>query len=275
MHRIIHLQRQLLPNQALLITDPLNIRYLAGFTGSSSFLLLSPRCGWLITDYRYVEQAQHQCSTVAGSLLSVICRDRSRESLAACIRRLLPVDIAALALEYHHLSVQSWQELHQSLPEFALTGWGKPVEHSRAIKQPIELALIRQAVHIAEQALAATLPQIRLGMTEAQVAAILEQQLYANGAEGLSFPTILLSGERSALPHGKPGTRPLAQGDFLLIDFGAMVQGYRSDITRTYILGQASAEQIAFYQTVYQAQQAALAGFSHRPPRARQSAHGG
>lgn len=259
MHRIIHLQRQLLPNQALLITDPLNIRYLAGFTGSSGFLLLSPHSGWLITDYRYVEQAQAQCSAVAGSLLSVICRDRSRESLAACIGRLLPESVAALALEYHHLTVQGWQELQQGLPRLALTGWGKAVEHSRAIKQPAELALIRQAVQIAEQALAATLPQIRLGMTEAAAAAILERELFAHGAEGLSFPTILLSGERSALPHGKPGERLLQAGDFLLIDFGAVVQGYRSDITRTYLLGSATDEQRAFYQTVYQAQQAALA----------------
>lgn len=255
MQRILQLQQHLTAQTALLISDPLNIRYLSGFTGSSGYLLLAHRSCRLITDYRYLQQAQQEC--VVG--VTVICRDRARESLAACIRRLLPAEVRALALEFHHQTVQSFQTLQQELPALTFSDWPAPVERQRACKDAAEIALIRQAVAIAERALAQTLPQIRLGMTEAQVAAILEQQLYANGAEGLSFPTILLSGERSALPHGKPGTRPLAQGDFLLIDFGAMVQGYRSDITRTYILGQASAEQIAFYQTVYQAQQAALA----------------
>jgi len=261
--RIKQLQNQLAANQALLVTDPLNIRYLSGFTGTSAYLLISRTAVQLITDYRYVQQATDECQTAVGgrnhNALVVICRDRARESLGACIGRLLASGCTELALEFHHQTVQAYQALQQELPALTLHDWPAPIEQRRAIKDAEELQLIRQAVAIAEQALAQTLSQIRLGMTEAEAATLLEQQLFAHGAQGLSFPTILLSGERSALPHGKPGARRLQHGDFLLIDFGAVVQGYRSDITRTYILGAATPEQTAFYQTVYQAQQAALA----------------
>lgn len=266
MSRLLMLQSCLLPSQALLLTDPLNIRYLTGFTGSSSYLLLTASQAALITDYRYIEQAQQQCrpSQQGGKqpALALICRDRASESLGACIRRLLLSASQApqqLALEYHHLTMALYQELGRDLPALQLTEWQQPVEQRRAVKDATELSAIRRAVAIAEQALAETLLQVRIGMTEQALAGVLEQKLFALGAEALAFPTILLSGPRSALPHGKPTERRLQRGDFLLLDFGAVVDGYRSDITRTYLLGSATEEQRAFYQTVYRAQQAALA----------------
>lgn len=240
--------------QALLLTEPLNIRYLSGFSGSSASLLITAERQFLLTDYRYTEQAQTEC---AG--FDIICRDRSVQSLGQCIAALLrPLPVNRLQLEYGHLSVELFSQLQHDLP-LTLSPSTNLTEQLRACKDPHELKCLRQAAAIADQALAWLLPQLQLGMTEREAADLLQHKIYALGADELAFPTILLSGERSALPHGKPGQRRFQHGDFVLLDFGARVEGYRSDMTRTVVLGQASAEQQQFYQTVLNAQQAALA----------------
>ncbi len=240
--------------QALLLTEPLNIRYVSGFSGSSASLLITAQQQFLITDYRYTEQAQAECAGV-----DIICRDRSAQSLGQCLAELLQHQpINRLHLEYGHLSVELFWQLQHDLPLTLSPATNLP-EQLRACKDPHELNCLRRAAAIADTALAWLLPQLQLGMTERAAADLLQQKIYALGADELAFPTILLSGERSALPHGKPGQRCFKPGDWLLLDFGARVEGYRSDMTRTVVLGQASAEQQQFYQTVLNAQQAALA----------------
>ena len=253
--RIQHLQQRLGSGQSLLITEPANIRYLCGFTGSAGCLLLSASQLFLITDYRYTAMAQSECG---DKPLTIICRDRAHETLAACIDRLLP-NQQQLLVEFAHLTVAALRELEQQMPALNISAAPNWLAEMRACKDEVELAATRQAVHIAEQALAWWLPQVQLGMTEQSLATLLEDKLFALGAEALSFPTIVLSGPRSALPHGKPSERQLQRGDCLLLDFGAIVAGYRSDITRTYFIGEASERQRAFYQAVLQAQLAALA----------------
>ncbi|SEA89695.1 M24 family metallopeptidase [Alkalimonas amylolytica] len=253
--RLAKLQTQLSAGQSLLITEPSNIRYLSSFTGSAASLLLTQEQAFLITDYRYTAIAQSQC---AGQPLTIICRDRAHEPFAACIERLQPKQ-QQLFCEFDHLTVDLFQQLQQCMPAVSLQAAPNWLAQMRACKDAGELAATREAVLIAEQALDWLLPQVRLGMTELQLATLLEQKLFELGAEALAFPTILLSGPRSALPHGKPSDRVLQHGDWLLLDFGAQVRGYRSDITRTYVLGAASANQRDFYQTVLQAQLAALA----------------
>lgn len=253
--RIQQLQQQLGKGQSLLLTEPANIRYLSGFTGSAAYLLLTRSQVFFITDYRYTAMAQSEC---ADQPLAIICRDRAKESLAACINRLLPEQQQLLA-DFSHLTVAMLRDLEQHMPALRIEAAPQWLAEMRACKDATELAATRQAVQIAEQALAWLLPQVQPGMTEASLATLLENQLFALGATALSFPTILLSGPRSALPHGKPSARQLQRGDFLLLDFGAEVAGYRSDITRTYLIGEPSERQCAFYQTVLQAQQAALA----------------
>lgn len=253
--RIQQLQQRLGKGQSLLLTEPANIRYLSGFTGTAAYLLLTHSQVFLITDYRYTAMAQSEC---ADKALIIICRDRAKESLAACIDRLL-LKLQQLLADFAHLTVATLRELEQQMPALRIKAAPNWLAEMRACKDATELAATRQAVQIAEQALAWWLPQVQLGMTEASLATLLEEKLFALGAEALSFPTILLSGPRSALPHGKPSERQLQYGDFLLLDFGAVVAGYRSDITRTYVIGEASERQRAFYQAVLQAQQAALA----------------
>ncbi|GAB2932151.1 M24 family metallopeptidase [Rheinheimera gaetbuli] len=240
--------------QALLLTEPLNIRYVSGFSGSSASLLITAERQFLITDYRYTEQAQAECAGV-----DIICRDRSAQSLGQCLAELLQHQpINRLHLEYGHLSVELFWQLQHDLPLTLSPATNLP-EQLRACKDPHELNCLRRAAAIADTALAWLLPQLQVGMTERAAADLLQQKIYALGADELAFPTILLSGERSALPHGKPSQRRFAVGDWILLDFGARVEGYRSDMTRTVVLGQASAEQQQFYQTVLNAQQAALA----------------
>lgn len=253
--RLQQLQAYLSNGQSMLITDPWNIRYLTGFSGNAASLLLDRQQAFLVTDYRYTAIAKSEC---AKHPINVICRDRSRESLGACIHRLIP-NSEQLLCDLNHLTVSLYQQLQADMPAVLLKSTPDWLAQMRACKDAEELAVTREAVLIAEQALDWLLPQVRLGMTELQLATLLEQKLFELGAEALAFPTILLSGPRSALPHGKPSDRALQHGDWLLLDFGAQVRGYRSDITRTYVLGAASASQRDFYQTVLQAQLAALA----------------
>jgi Xaa-Pro aminopeptidase len=239
--------------EAVLVTDAVNVRYLSGFTGSAGQLLITAEQAILITDYRYIEQAQSQVTE-----FQCYCRDRSRQSLGQAIVSLLTEKPAQLQLDYDQVSVDLYQQLQQELP-YALADSAQITEKLRAIKDPDELASIRQAASIADQALSWLLPQLKPGVSEQQAAQWLDAKILELGAEALAFPTILLSGPRTALPHGKPSERCFQAGDLILIDFGAQVRGYKSDMTRSYILGQASTEQRQFYQTVAAAQNAALA----------------
>jgi Xaa-Pro aminopeptidase len=132
------------------------------------------------------------------------------------------------------------------------------VEVLRERKDAGEVAFIRQAVRVAETALDATIPQIRVGQTELEVAGILEAELRQAGSDGYPFPSIVASGPNAALPHARPGPRRLERGDFLLIDFGARVGGYCSDITRTFVLGTPTDEQRDVYEVVRSANERAV-----------------
>ncbi|KAF7771223.1 Xaa-Pro dipeptidase [Pseudoalteromonas citrea] len=128
----------------------------------------------------------------------------------------------------------------------------------RSVKEQCEVSCIRKAAEIADMALVDTLKQIKVGITEKELANFLDYRMQQLGSDGVSFDTILLFGIRSALPHGKPSEMQLKEGDFILIDFGAVVNGYRSDMTRTYVYKKASQEQQQLFNTVLTAHTAAL-----------------
>lgn len=249
-------------NGAVLIFSDINIRYLSGFSGHAATILITENINYLLTDYRYFEQAKAQAGHEQGRF-TVICRDRANQSLAALIIELLNQENCQnLFFESEHINVAQWQELSEQLAQhsqvtktIALCG---TVEKLRMIKSADEIANIKQAAAIADQALANILPLVREGITERELATELDHQMAKLGSEELSFATILLFGERSALPHGIPSNRSLKQGDLILIDFGAVVNGYRSDMTRTFIFGKADTKQKHIYQLVLKAQQAAI-----------------
>ena len=242
-------------NQAFICFNAVNITYLSGFTGHAATLLLTQKNHYLITDYRYDEQAKAQ----VYSGINVICRDRANQSLAACMQEILNAEaINTLFYEAAHINVAQWQTLSNELSLKQAIARTDAVELLRYHKNEDEINAIRQAAAIADQALANILPLVKAGITERELATELEYQMSKLGSEELSFATILLFGERSALPHGIPGNRALQQGDLMLFDFGAVINGYRSDMTRTYVFGKASDEQKQVFQLVQYAQQAAI-----------------
>jgi Xaa-Pro aminopeptidase len=151
-----------------------------------------------------------------------------------------------------------WTRLAAASPDVELVpvdGW---VEADRAVKEPAEIERIAAACAVADRSLATLLPEIRPGATEAELALRLEWLMRTSGAEALAFDVACLAGAEAALPHGSPGDRPVTTGAVLLFDFGAQVDGYRSDMTRTLFVGEPSARDLALYELVAQAQGAAI-----------------
>lgn len=247
----------LLPDQAagaILISDEKNMRYLSGFRGGEGMLYISPERQVLITDSRYMEEAE------AESLFEVI-EERKGRKRADIIRELICRDHAdSLAYEDRALRCFEFDGLREALPE--VQRWiplKSAADDVRMIKRPDEIVLIREAFRISQEAFLEVLEIIRPGMTEKEARAELEYRMMKKGASGLAFDTIVASGPNSSMPHAIPTGRPFENGDFITFDFGCRYDGYCSDMTRTVALGSASEEQRKVYQTVLQAQLAALA----------------
>lgn len=256
MNRLKHITDRLQTEKidALLLFDANNITYLSGFTGHAATALVLPNQAYLLTDYRYHEQAKAQCSD-----FKVICRNRVKQSLAALIDELMTQHaVGKLAFEADHISHGAWLGMQHQWPDTTCVSADRWVEDLRYCKDATEIDSIQQAAHIADQALEKLLPMIKPGVSERELALELEYQMASLGSEGPSFDTIMLVAERSALPHGIPGNKKIQSGDLLLIDFGAVINGYHSDMTRTFVLGSADQQQREVYQTVLAAQQAAM-----------------
>lgn len=251
-------------NSAFIIFSDINIRYLSNFSGHAATILLTDKVNYLITDYRYFEQAKSQTESEG---FTVLCRDRANQTLASLISELLNNEnCLTLFFEGEHISVTQWQEMNEKILQSSqvkhITALSGTVEKLRMIKTVDEITYIKQAAAIADQALANILPLVKQGITERELANELDYQMAKLGSEELSFATILLFGERSALPHGVPSDRSLQYGDLILIDFGAVVNGYRSDMTRTFVFGKATTKQKQIYHLVQTAQESALNSIS-------------
>lgn len=236
---------------AVLIQHLPNIRYLTGFTGSAGLLLVTAIDVILISDFRYAVQATQESGTVARVEIDrVSVWDRLRRFLSE-----MPLE--TLGYEAHVATVRDLERLTGTRGR--LVASTDLVERLRAAKSPEEVAAVRTAAALAEDALAETLPRIRAGQTEFEIAADLEAGLRRRGSEWHPFPTIVASGPRSALPHARTSERVVAPGDWLLVDFGAIVGGYCADLTRTYVVGAApDARQRATYEIVRAAQERAV-----------------
>ncbi len=239
---------------ALLVTDGVNRRYLSGFTGSSGWLLVTAGEAWLITDFRYEEQAQAEA---AGWTVVVY---RAPDRLETALARLLGERrVTALGFDPDALTVSAHRALAEALPGVELRPAPRLVTALRAVKDEAELALIRRAMAQAEEAFARLLPEVRPGRSERELALELEFLMRRLGADGAAFDFIVASGPRSSLPHGQPTDRRLQAGDLVTFDFGARFAGYHSDITRTVVVGRADERQREVYEVVRAAQAAALA----------------
>lgn len=253
----------------LLLASMSNIRYLSGFGSEErdvALLLVTAKRQILITDYRFAEQAREQCHDT-----EILVRDRARVSLGRQVQLLArECVIQRLGFEREHFPHGRWLDLHAELEGMHCTPLRGLVEQLRQVKDAQELASIRRAATIGDSAFDHLLGVLRPGISEREAAAELEYALKKSGAETLAFPTILTFGERTALPHGVPGERKLAQGDLIMVDFGAVVDGYRSDMTRTLVCGKADQKQRQIYALIREAQAlgvaAVRAGIPAREP---------
>jgi len=219
----------------LLVSALPNVRYLTGFSGSNALVLVTPADCLLLTDFRYATQVKTE---VAREVRVVIEASSLWTRLWQELQALAGTKV--LAFESAHVTHQDAARFLDASSDGSRWLWRPAinlVEVLREVKDAEELDRIRRAVRIAEGALAATLPQVHVGMTELAVAGILEKELRRAGSEGFPFETIIAAGARSALPHARASTNVIARGDLLLIDFGAIHAGYCSDLTRTVVVG--------------------------------------
>ncbi len=246
-----HLDRARL--DALLVTHPANVRYLCGFTGSAGSLLLGRAHAVLFTDGRYTQQARNETSRVRV----IVGKGSPWQSAARWIAK---HRLQAVGVESEHITWASRRTLRSLLPAgVRLRETSNVVERARMVKDADEIALIGQAAGLGASLLGVALKGIRPGVKESDIAAELEYQARRAGADGMSFETIVAAGPRSALPHGRASVQPIPAGAFVILDFGVILHGYCSDMTRTVYVGHASAEERGMYQSVREAQEAATA----------------
>ncbi|PWW24570.1 Xaa-Pro aminopeptidase [Geodermatophilus normandii] len=249
---------------AVLVTNLLNVRYLTGFTGSNGALLLRTDGSDLFgTDGRYTTQAGTQVPDV--ELLV------DRATVPALAREAVRAGAGRLGYESHEVTVDGLAQLERVLADAAsggtvprLTSIGRAVEALRAVKDDDEVDALRRACAVADQALAELAAEgaLRPGRTELEVGRELDARMLALGAEAPSFETIVATGANSAIPHHRPDRTVLAGGDFLKLDFGATVDGYHSDMTRTLVLGHAADWQREVYELVAASQAAGRAALA-------------
>jgi Xaa-Pro aminopeptidase len=242
---------------AMVVASLPNIRYLTGFSGSAAILLVTAGGLHLFSDFRYREQLRQEVGSLAKlSTETGGAWERLFKALAAepAVRR--------VGFESHVLTVQAAARFAaEAAQAWRFAPVENLVEELRTVKSPEEIEAIREAGKVATRSLAAATTTVRAGQTEAEIAAALEAALRREGSEWYPFATIVASGPRSALPHARTSARTVAPGDLLLLDFGAIVDGYCSDVTRTFVVGASPTErQSEVHTAVRNAQAAAIAG---------------
>lgn len=220
---------------ALLVSRMVNIRYLTGFTGSSAVLLVGPDGLVFVTDGRYGAQAAEQLdrSGVEARIEVVRTQAEQRELLGGRLG-----GIARLGLEAEAVTWSQLRRYTEWFPQTELLATEGLVDDLRLVKDAGEVARMAQAARIADEALAVVRPMLAEGITERQVALMLDFEMCRKGASGPSFDTIVAGGPNGAMPHHRPTDRPIGRGELVVIDYGAVFDGYCSDTTRTFCVGE-------------------------------------
>lgn len=237
----------------LLLTSRFSRMYGAEYDIAEGMAIVSKSGCRYFTDSRYIEDAQNN---IAG--FEVIQMDAAHPYGKLLNEAIEDFGIQKLGYEEAYMTVSEYQGLKEKLNAQMIPCNAK-IHSFRSVKEPWELDRIRKAQQITDQAFAEVLGKIRIGMTEKQLLAELIYCLLKNGADGLSFDPIVVSGPNTSKPHGVPGDRKIASGDFITMDFGAMYRGYCADMTRTVAVGFATEEMKKVYETVLEAQNAAIA----------------
>ncbi|MDD5952807.1 MAG: Xaa-Pro peptidase family protein [Oscillospiraceae bacterium] len=238
-----------------LITSAPNCRYLSGFPATSRMVFVTRDAAYFLTDFRYGEAARKK---VQGC--TVVEYQDSRQTLRELVRR---HDCKRILFEYDNLRYSEAERYRKFCDHLSVTPvfdktLDSVLQSLRAIKQPQEIASLKAAQAITDASFQHILPYLKPGVTERELALEIEFFMKKQGAEDIAFDLIVVSGENGSQCHGVPGDKPVHPGDFITMDIGAVIDGYHSDMTRTVALGYVTEAQKQVYDTVLQAQQAAV-----------------
>ena len=240
-------------NTCALIISPENRKYFTGFESSDGFLIVSENRAVFITDGRYIEAAEKQISNCEVKLLG-----KTYPQIAEILKEM---NCNRLLVESTRMTVSTYNSLKgvlKKIPVSTDTTLDTIINTLRSVKTEIEVENIIKAQRIAEDAFNHILKYIKVGVTEKEIALELDFYMLRHGGEGLSFETIAVSGANSSMPHGVPSNKKIENGDFITMDFGTIINGYHSDMTRTVAVGFATDEMKNVYDTVLKAQQNCL-----------------
>lgn len=241
----------------MLVTHPPDVRYLCGFTGSNAALILGGSKSVLLTDGRYTLQAKNEA---IGTRVEIVS---NRPVIAAACEWIVKTGITRCGFDAANTTVAFLESMRKAIPaklrRSLFLALESPVARLRQVKDPDEILKIRAAANLGCRLFDDMLEYLRPGLTEIDVASTLEYRARQAGAQAMSFDTIVAGGERSALPHGHASMARLPRRGFVTLDFGVVLDGYMSDMTRTVHLGKAQAAERDVYDAVLEAQQAAVA----------------
>lgn len=243
--RITKLFDKIAENSGVIITSRANVFYYSGFTSEDATLFITKKRRILVTDSRYTYQAK--CEAPDFEIRNV------SEGICNIVK---DIDCEKLCFEEDKVTVSEFAAFQKFGKK--LIPASKIISYPRRFKDKNEIEKIKNAEELASNAFEALLPELRIGMTELDVALFLEFYMRKNGASGVSFPTIVASGIRSCMPHGEASDKVIQQGDFVTIDFGCILDGYCSDMTRTVVMGNVSNQQREIYNVVLKAQTSAI-----------------
>lgn len=237
---------------AVLLTSEPNRQYATGAQIAEGMCLITPKRCLYFTDSRYLETAQKQLSGMAVQEV-----DREHSYAAQIQAAIADEKLQAIGVEEEDLTHGAFSRLSEKLSA-SLVPFQSRINALRQVKEPWEIEIMRRAQEIADCVFSEVLSVIREGMTEKELEAELIYRLYRSGAEGLSFPPIVVSGPNTSMPHGVAGDKKIAPGDFITMDFGVKLQGYCSDMTRTVAFGYAAPKMRKIYDIVLRAQKEAI-----------------
>lgn len=237
----------------LLLTSRYSRYYAAEFDIAEGVAIVTAKGCRYFTDSRYIESAENG---IKGFEVLVI--DSNNSYKKRLNEAIADFNVKVLGFEEEYLTVAELRNYEENL-DAKLVGKNAAIHDFRSVKEPWELDLMRKAQSITDKAFAEVLGRVKVGMTEKELQAELIYCLLKNGADGMSFDPIVVSGPNTSMPHGVAGDRKIQEGDFITLDFGAMYNGYCSDMTRTFAVGFATEEMKTVYETVLKAQLAGIA----------------
>ncbi len=232
---------------ALIIESEVNRQYISNFSGSSGWAIVSLDQAKFVTDFRYIEQATKECTA-----FEII--NNKRQALPTIKQALQDMKVARVGFEAEHTSYATFEAWKHTLDNVELVATKGLVEKLRLYKEKAELAIMRQAAQLSDDAFAHVIKMIKPGIREIDVASELEYYLRKHGAKGSGFDIIVASGKRGALPHGRASEKVIEAGDMVTIDFGAHYKGYHSDMTRTFAVGEPDPKMKEIYEIVLKAE---------------------